>query len=143
MNQSSTLGDRVAMLRRKQDLTQRQLADRAGISPTFVSDIENDKRNVSSTVLWQIAEALGASLDYLMKGKTKESETIPSEPRSIPLELEAAAEDEGWSYGETVALLEAKQGVLARRGGGEKSRQKVEDLTREDWIRIYEGLIGD
>jgi transcriptional regulator with XRE-family HTH domain len=136
----TTVGQRVALLRKKQNLTQRQLAKRADISPTFVSDIENDKRNVSSSVLLQIADALGASLDYLMRGETKQQDESPSEPRSIPPELEAAAEEEGWSYSDTVALLDAKRMVRARRGGRETGKA-VEDLKREDWIRLHDSLM--
>lgn len=144
MTSSSTPGQRVATLRQKQGLTQRQLADRADISPTFISDIENDKRNVSSTVLLKIADALGTSLDYLMRGEPKESGNPPSSPRSIPPELEAAAEENGWSYADTVDLLEAKQMVLARRSSRRQDSAKdIEDLNREDWVRLHESLMDD
>lgn len=144
MSKPSTLGQRVAMLRQEEGLTQRQLADRADVSPTFISDIENDKRNVSSAVLMQIGDALGASLDYLLRGKTKDQKRPPSRPRSIPSELEVAAQEEGWSYSDTIALLDAKQMVLARRGGRrEKSKKGVEDLNREEWIRLHDSLMDN
>lgn len=138
---SKTLGDRVADLRKEEDLTQKELADRADISPPFVSDIENDKRNVSSSVLYRIAEALGTSLDYLMTGE----ENRPVKPRSrkIPPELNVTAEENNWPFADAVALLEAAQMVLARRGGQEKNRRDVEDLSREDWETLYERLIED
>jgi len=136
-----TLGDRVADLRKEEGLTQKELAERADISTPFVSDIENDKRNVSSSVLYQIAEALGTSLDYLMTGE----ENRPVKPRSrkVPPELNVTAEENDWPFGDTVALLEAAQMVLARRGGEEKERRGVEDLSCEDWEALYERLIED
>jgi len=136
-----TLGDRVADLRKEEGLTQKELAERADISTPFVSDIENDKRNVSSSVLYQVAEALGTSLDYLMTGE----ENRPVKPRSrkVPPELNVTAEENDWPFGDTVALLEAAQMVLARRGGEEKERRGVEDLSREDWEALYERLIED
>ena len=143
MKDSASLGQRVAALRQRQDLTQRQLADRAGISATFVSDVENNKRNVSSMVLLEIAEALGTSLDYLMKGESHNNEEASSKPRSVPPELEAAAQNQGWTYSDAVALLDAKQVVLARRSSSRSASRDVEQLNREDWIRLYDNLIDD
>jgi len=137
----ATLGERVAQLRKKKGLTQEQLAQRADISTPFVSDIENDKRNVSSKVLLQLSDALDVSLDYLMRGK-EEKERDTDEPRNIPPELEKAADKGGWSYSDTVALLEAMQMVLARRGGsGDQGRKKPSDMTREEWGQLYKSMI--
>lgn len=139
---SETLGERVAKLRKEEGLTQKELAGRADISTPFVSDIENDKRNVSSSVLYQIAEALETSLDYLMTGE----ENRPVKPRSrkIPPQLNVTAEENDWPFADTVALLEAAQMVLARRGGkGKDERRSVEDLSRKDWEALYERLIDD
>jgi len=136
-----TLGDRVADLRKEEGLTQKELAERADISTPFVSDIENDKRNVSSSVLYQIAEALGTSLDYLMTGE--ENRSVKPRSRKVPPELNVTAEENDWPFGDTVALLEAAQMVLTRRGSEEKERRGVEDLSREDWEALYERLIED
>lgn len=139
MNISTTLGDRVASLRKEKGLKQKELADRAEISTPFVSDIENDKRNVSSKVLLRIAKALGTSLDYLMTGEGDQ----PKKPqrREIPSELETAAEEGGWTLSDTVALLEAKQMVLAKRGGEGEEKRDVDDLSRKDWKKLYATLI--
>ena len=42
-------GDRIRAIRGKRKWTQEQLAEAAGISKSFLSDIENDKRNISSS----------------------------------------------------------------------------------------------
>ena len=63
------LGERIAGLRDRKGWTQKTLADRAGCSVTYLSEIEGGKnRNVSSAKLLRIADELGASLDYLMRG---------------------------------------------------------------------------
>src|SRR6266849_438468 len=62
---SDTLGKRIAALRERRGLLQKDLADRADLSVSFVSEIENDKRNIGTEALLRIAEVLGASLDYL------------------------------------------------------------------------------
>ena len=66
-------GDRIRAIREKRGLTQDQLADKAKISTGFLSDVENGKRNVSSENLLKIANALGASADYLLRGETRET----------------------------------------------------------------------
>lgn len=137
MEEPATLGDRVLKLRRHRGLTQRELADRAGISSPFISDIENNKRNVSSSVLLRIANALGASLDYLMKGEMAETED-PSPPR-VPTELAGAADEDNWSFSDTLTVLKAKKMALARRGG--QGDKKIEDMTREDWKSLYDSLL--
>ena len=82
------VGDRIREIREARTLTQDQLADRSGVSKGFLSDIENGKRNPSSEYVLKIANALGASIDYLLRG---EEATQPSArgpmmiPRSWPM----------------------------------------------------------
>lgn len=136
-----TIGSRVSSLREYRGWIQRELAERAGISVTFLSDVENDKpKSVSADVLFRLARALGTSLDYLMTGggpSVRQDETI-----SIPPALTVAAEEEGWSYKDTVSLLQAERSVVARRtrtGTGATRR----DLSKEDWISLHRTLIAD
>ena len=55
-----SLGNRIAYFRRQAGMTQQQLAERAGISPGFLSQVEapNLAMGVSLTTLFSIAEAL-------------------------------------------------------------------------------------
>lgn len=54
------IGLKIGYLRRQRALTQEQLADRAGISPGFLSQLEAPNMSVgmSLTTLFSIAEAL-------------------------------------------------------------------------------------
>ena len=61
-----TVGDRIREVREHRRLTQDRLAEVTDISKGFLSDVENNKRNVSSEYLLRIANALGASVDYLL-----------------------------------------------------------------------------
>ena len=56
-----SVGNRIAYFRRQAGMTQQQLAERAGISPGFLSQVEapNLAMGVSLTTLFSIAEALG------------------------------------------------------------------------------------
>lgn len=126
-------GDRIQAIREKRGLTQDQLADKAKISTGFLSDVENGKRNVSSENLLKIANALGASVDYLLRGETRE--TIQRQPVVIPPELSEAAGDLGLSYAQTLETLEAHNSVVARRSTKETKR-----LTVEEWKEFYRAI---
>lgn len=136
---AETLGERIALLREERGWTQKQLAERAGVSVAFLSEIENDKRNPSTEVLLRISEALGASLDYLVTGRT---DVAPMRrPLYIPAELAAAAERNGWSVGHAADLLRARGIVLERRSrGGARPRK---DWTAEEWEDFEQRLFGD
>jgi transcriptional regulator with XRE-family HTH domain len=126
-------GDRIRAIREKRGLTQDQLADKAKISTGFLSDVENGKRNVSSENLLKIANALGASVDYLLRGETRE--TIQRQPVVIPPELSEAAGDLGLSYAQTLETLEAHNSVVARRSTKETKR-----LSVEEWKEFYRAI---
>src|SRR5213080_4042286 len=92
-----TVGDRVREIRETKKWTQDQLATKSGVSKGFLSDIENNKRNPSAEYVLKIANALGASIDYLLRG----DEPLPvlhREPTVIPQALASAAEQLKLSY---------------------------------------------
>ena len=53
------LGDALRQLRVEQRMTQEMLAERAGVHPNYISDIERGKRNVAVVNLTHIAGAFG------------------------------------------------------------------------------------
>lgn len=63
-----SLGNRIAYFRRQAGMTQEQLAERAGISLGFLSQIEapNMVMGVSLPTLFSIAEALGVPVYKLL-----------------------------------------------------------------------------
>lgn len=61
-----TLGARIYLLREKQGLTQKQLADKVGIAQKNFSAYEKDTVIPSSSVIKKIAEALGTDANYLL-----------------------------------------------------------------------------
>src|SRR5689334_5015151 len=129
----ATLGERVRELRERQKLTQDQLAEQTGLSKGFLSDVERDKRQVSATNLLKIANAVGASLDYLLRG-----EDVPEavqRPVVIPPELSQVAEELKLSYAQTLQLLEAHNSVVARR-----SDKGARRFTIEDWQRLHDAI---
>lgn len=129
----ATIGDRIREIREKRKMTQDQLAEAADISKGFLSDVENNKRNISSQGLLRIANSLGASVEYLLRGEIKES-TV-QEPVVIPPELSRAAVELRLSYAETLELLDADRSIVARR-----SNRSLRNFTVEDWKKLHAAI---
>lgn len=122
----ATTGDRIKEIREAKKMTQDKLAHEAGISKSFISDLENNNRNLSSEYLLKIANVLGASVDYLLKGEVKEF--VEPKPVIVPPELSKAAEELNLSYSETLELLFAHNSVVAKR-----SNKAQRTLSVDDW----------
>lgn len=60
------LGHRVRSLRKKQNLTQEQLAERIDVSASFMGHIERGSRVASLETLVKLCDALDTSPDYLL-----------------------------------------------------------------------------
>ena len=129
----ATPGDRIREIREDQRMTQDKLASRAGLSKGFLSDVENNKRNISSQNLLKIANVLGASVDYLLRGDS--GEVVAAQPIVIPPELSQAAEELEFTYAQTVELLEAHRSVIARR-----SNRGLRKFSVYDWKRLHKAV---
>lgn len=129
----ATPGDRIREIRDDQSMTQDELALRSGLSKGFLSDVENNKRNISSQNLLKIANVLGASVDYLLRGVSVE--VVAAQPVVIPPELSQAAEELELTYTQTLELLEAHQSVIARR-----SSRGLRKFRVDDWKRLYKAV---
>ena len=62
-----TMGDRIREARKKQRLTQEQLAELLDISVEFVGQIERGLKLPSMQVFIRLVEALNVSADYLLR----------------------------------------------------------------------------
>ena len=63
-----TLGERIKALRGEQQLQQRQLAEKAGLTPSMVSQIESGRLTPSLHTLGKIAAALSVPIASLFDG---------------------------------------------------------------------------
>jgi transcriptional regulator with XRE-family HTH domain len=59
---SAQLAARVRHLRRKQELSQRQLADRAGVARASIARIESETATPDLSTLARLADALGVEV---------------------------------------------------------------------------------
>lgn len=60
------IGKRIKIARIKADLKQDRLAEKAGLSPTHVSNVETGTTKVSLTSIVSLANALGVTVDDLL-----------------------------------------------------------------------------
>jgi len=63
---AARFGDKLRRIRRKQEISQEELADRAGLHRTYVSSVERGERNVSLETIEKFARALNLSMGDLM-----------------------------------------------------------------------------
>lgn len=76
------IGAKVKQARLAKHMTQQQLAEAAGISISFLSNIENGKQSMNLRVLISISDALNVSADRLIRD-------IPSSASLISQEIES------------------------------------------------------
>lgn len=80
-----TSGERIRAERLRQGLTQKELAQRAGVTETSVRHVERSsgrKRAMKTTSARRYAEALGVPVEYVLSGDSRRDR--PSLSRKIP-----------------------------------------------------------
>ncbi len=65
----TNIGPKVKKLREQQDITQETLADKVGLTQSFISKLENGELTPSLKSLEKIAEALGVEVAELISNK--------------------------------------------------------------------------
>jgi len=127
-----TVGERIRKRRGELGWTQDVLAQKAGISKSFLSDLENSKRSVGADKLLNIARALGQSIDFLMTGDETQADQTEVQ---VPKPLAHFAAEEGLSFRQALTLLDMQQQIVAHR-----SSTKKDELDKVDWRKFYEAV---
>ena len=70
------IGQRIVERRKKLGLTQETLAEKADLTPQFVSYAESGKRAMRPENLLKISTALGVSADYLLTGHVVDKDML-------------------------------------------------------------------
>ena len=81
------MGERLREARRGRNLSLRVLADRLGVSPSLISQIETGRANPSVSTLYAIAAELDVSLDELLFNDRR----LPEPSSSVPAPAGATA----------------------------------------------------
>ena len=71
MADNQTVGSRLRSLRQERELSQRALAEQAGVSPNAISLIERDEISPSVATLQRLAAALGVKMSYFFDTSTE------------------------------------------------------------------------
>lgn len=66
VNINKKLGSKIRELRKEKELTQEDLAYKAGLDYSYINQIENGKRNPSMEAVEKIAKALGVKVQALV-----------------------------------------------------------------------------
>lgn len=61
---SMLTGSKLRAIRALAGMTQAQLAEKSGVSPTAIAEYERDKRDLRADTLRKLCEALGVSVTY-------------------------------------------------------------------------------
>lgn len=61
MDMRKLVGDNCSRIRKREGLTQEQLAEKSGLTQQYLSDLERGKRNPTIVTIYEIAMALGVS----------------------------------------------------------------------------------
>lgn len=83
------IGNKIYQLRRSINMTQQELADKIGISVTFLSEIENGRKSMSVDTLVNLSKGLQVSLDTIVFGNDTENDMqkdVVSMMATLPLE---------------------------------------------------------
>lgn len=92
-------GAELKKLRKASCMTQRQLADRLGVTPSVVSYYELSERTLSPDVLRKIAGIFHVSVDSLMGME---------HPRSFPLDISGLTDEDLEYLKQTIDILKRK-----------------------------------
>jgi len=122
------IGHRIRKRRREKNMTQEALGAKAGISKSFVSEVEGGQASASGLIYLRIASALDVSVEWILTGELPEMSVVRSTEIQIPESVADLAEEEGWSYGETLDVAAALQTVVARRSKGRRWEPGREEL---------------
>lgn len=79
-----SIGTLIAALRRANGLTQKQLADRLGVSDKAVSRWERDESLPDLTLLPMIADLFHITVDELLRGERRAQQSGAAEPQASP-----------------------------------------------------------
>ena len=83
-----SIGERITELRKKQEISQGQLADAMGVSRQAVSKWENDQATPDTIKLIQLADVLDSDVEYLATGRAMVYRRPPVVIKTVETKIE-------------------------------------------------------
>lgn len=125
-----TVGQRVREKRSERKLTLKQMAEKTGLSLTYLSDVERDRTRPSVKTLMRIAEAFGITTTDLLHGVEALGDFTEE---AIPEGLRELRDDPYWAK----QIDEEWERTLLRVDyRGKRPRSK------DEWIQVFVTLRG-
>ena len=144
-----TFGQRFQKLRKAKGLTQEDIAERINISPQAVSKWENDLTSPDISVLVELSEILGVTLDELLgKDEPRSAEVLPPEERrdiskiTFKMTVDSAGGDK---VRINLPMMLVK--IFTESGAGMPDINGKDTLKNIDWNQVLmlveQGVVGE
>jgi transcriptional regulator with XRE-family HTH domain len=136
---AAAIGASVRKARQRSGLSTRELAQRAGMSQPFLSNIENGRSTPSVTTLYKLASALGVSASELLPAGTDEGVVVVRAGEGVPTGM-----DETPGVAQSVLLVGAPGRLLEARWCVIRPGQPVGDWFEhagEDFLHVISGVL--
>lgn len=104
-----TVGKRIRKARKAQKLTMEQLAERCGLHPAYIGQLERGEKNASLSTIEKVACALDLSLTELITNSdtvTGTAKNIPADCRNIICTLPPESHEAVYSLLKQIINLE-------------------------------------
>ena len=145
---NETFGQRFTRLRKQRNLTQEELGERIGLSGQAVSKWENDASMPDISLLVQLSEILGVSLDELLGKEVPATKIVPVEERKntddMVLRIRVdSVEGDKVTVNLPIAIVKMgiKLGMTMPQINGNKT---LEGIDFEEVIKLVDaGLVGE
>jgi transcriptional regulator with XRE-family HTH domain len=113
----TTLGQQIREARIAADLSLRELARRLGRAPSYMNDIEHDRRVPSEAVLREICSELGLDADLMLAAAGRVGEGAGEYMKSNPTAgvLFRRVSDAGLNEGDLQRLLREAEKMINKR----------------------------
>jgi|GEM_PF-7279 len=114
------LGARIALLRRRSGLSQRQLAKAILVSPSAIGMYEQERRVPSVELLIKMAQIFGVSTDFLLTGHSRSQDAAALRQLNREFcEKSSLSETDAALILSTVLTQDEKSAIIEPQGGGQ------------------------
>ena len=143
-----TFGQRFSRFRKQRGLKQEELGEKLGVSGQAVSKWENDASMPDVSLLVEISEILGITLDELLGKETPSTRIVPAGERKDPDDLILTIKDDS-AEGDKVTVnlpmqlvkVGLKIGMKMPQVGGNDA---LKDIDFEEIVKLVDaGLMGE
>jgi transcriptional regulator with XRE-family HTH domain/uncharacterized cupin superfamily protein len=90
LQQACVIGEKLRAMRKKRKMSLRELAGRANVSASMLSQVETGKAYPSVRSIYSMAAALAVPVDYFFPGQESVSSVVPESPSNVASEMTAS-----------------------------------------------------